>query len=418
MKKRFLILGLALATSVSFAQKKEIKKAERAIKSGKYTEALSNLNDAESTITNVDTGMQAQFYALRGEALAGSAGGNFNKLKDAAEAFERAIALDANISKSYSDVLHNLRSALINAAVSDQNNEQYAKAAEKLTLSYKVSQDPSDLFFAAGNQVNAKNYDEALTLYQKILDLGYTGETKEYVATHKETGEVVPFESENMRNIHVKSGEYIKPQVRTTASRKGEILKNMTLIYIQEGKTDEAKELMASARKENPNDVNLMRAEADMSYNMGDMRRYNELMNQIVATDPDNPEIHFNLGVASAELGEAEKAEKYYKKALELRPDYKGALINLAVLKLSKERDLVEQMNSLGTTRADNLRYDELKKQLEGIYREAIPYLENARNIDQKNVEITRTLMNIYGQLGEEAKQKELKARLDALEKN
>src|SRR5690606_29844403 len=295
---------------------------------------------------------------------------------------------------------------------------QYAKAAEKLTLSYKVSQDPSDLFFAAGNQVNAKNYDEALTLYQKLLDLGYTGETKEYVATHKETGEVVPFESENMRNIHVKSGEYIKPQVRTTASRKGEILKNMTLIYIQEGKTDEAKELMASARKENPNDVNLMRAEADMSYNMGDMRRYNELMNQIVATDPDNPEIHFNLGVASAELGEAEKAEKYYKKALELRPDYKGALINLAVLKLSKERDLVEQMNSLGTTRADNLRYDELKKQLEGIYREAIPYLENARNIDQKNVEITRTLMNIYGQLGEEAKQKELKARLDALEKN
>ena len=417
MKTRILITGLAFVSAISFGQKKEIKKAEKAIQSNKYSEALTYLSEAEPMLGSADNDLKAQFYAAKGEALLGSGGSDYTKLKKAAEAFTTALEMDPKIETQLSVPLQNLRAALINGAVKDQGAGQYKMATDKLYTSYTVSKDPSDLYFAASNAVNGKDYDAAIKYYQMVLDSGYTGETSEFVATNKETGEVEAFESENIRNIAVKSGQFIKPEKRVTESRKGEILRNMTLIYIEQGNNEKATALMETARAENPNDVYLMRADADMSYKMGNIARYNELMGKIVASDPENPEIYFNLGVGSAEIGNNEKAIEYYEKALELNPDYEAALINIAVLKLSGEDKMVEEMNSLGNSRADNQKYDELKEKRNALYTETLPYLEKALKLKPDSKEVVRTLMNIYGQLAEDAKYNEMKAKLEALEK-
>lgn len=417
MKTRILITGLAFVTAISFGQKKEIKKAEKAIKSNEYSEAITYLNEAESLLASADNDTKAQFYALKGQALLGSGGTDFTKLKASADAFSAALSLDPKMEAQLGEPLQNLRAALINGAIKDQNAQQYKQATEKLYASYMVTKkDTSDLYFAAGNAVNGKDYDSALNYYQMLLDQGYTGAAKEFVATNKETGEVEPFESENLRNISLKTGEYIKPEVRVTESRKGEILRNMTLIFIERGDTEKATALMKTARAENPNDVYLMRADADMSYKMGDVARYNELMEKIVATDPENPELYFNLGISNDQLGNKEKALQYYTKALELKPEYEAALINMAALKLSNEDKLVEEMNSLGNSSADNKKYEELKKERENSYKEALPYLEKAYQINASNQNVLKYLMNIYGQIGEDAKYKEAKAKLEALE--
>ena len=78
---------------------------------------------------------------------------------------------------------------------------------------------------------------------------------------------------------------------------------------------------------------------------------------------------------------------------------------------------MVEQMNALGNSSADNKKYDELKEQRKQIYTETVPYLTKALELNPNNSEVIRTLMNIYGQLGEDAKYKEMKAKLDAMEK-
>ncbi len=417
MKTRILITGLAFVSAISFGQKKEIKKAEKAVKSNEYSEALTYLGEAEAMLGSADNDMKAEFYAVKGEALLGSAGSDFKKLKGAAEAFSTSISLNPKIESEISEQLQNLRATLINGAIKDQNAQQYKMATDKLYTSYMVTKkDTSDLYFAAGNAVNGQDYDTAIKYYQMLLDLGYTGATNEFVATNKATGQVEAFETENIRNIAVKSGEFIKPESRVTESRKGEILRNMTLIYIERGDTEKAKALIKTARAENPDDVFLMRADADMSYKMGDNARYNELMEKIVASDPENPELYFNLGISNDQLGNQEKALEYYNKALELRPDYEAALINLAALKLSGEDKIVEEMNSLGNSAADNKRYDELKKQREQSYKEALPYLEKARAINPSNQNVLKYLMNIYSQIGEDAKYKETKAKLEALE--
>jgi len=417
MKTRILITGLAFASAISFGQKKEIKKAEKAIQSNEYSEALTYLSEAEPMLGSVDNDVKAQYYAAKGEALLGSGGSDYTKLKSAAEAFNKAIEMDPKMDAQLAAPIQNLRAALINGAVKDQSAGQYKLATDKLYTSYMVSKDPSDLYYAASNAVNGKDYDAALKYYQMVLDSGYTGETEEFVATNKETGEVEAFENENVRNIAVKTGEFIKPEKRVTESRKGEVLRNMTLIYIEQGNNEKATALMKTARAENPGDVYLMRADADMSYKMGDIARYNELMGQIVASDPENPEIYFNLGVGSAEIGNKEKAIEYYNKALELNPDYEAALINIAVLKLSGEDKIVEEMNSLGNSRADNQKYDELKQQRNDLYAETLPYLEKALKLKPDSKEVVRTLMNIYGQLADDAKYKEMKAKLESMEK-
>ncbi|HBC02773.1 MAG TPA: hypothetical protein DC015_00905 [Aequorivita sp.] len=417
MKTRILITGLAFVSAISFGQKKEIKKAEKAVKSSEYSEALTYLGEAETMLGSADNDTKAQFYAIKGEALLGSAGNDFNKLKGAADAFSTSLSLNPKIESEISEQLQNLRATLINGAIKDQNAQQYKMATDKLYTSYMVTKkDTSDLYFAAGNAVNGQDYDTAIKYYQMLLDLGYTGATNEFVATNKATGQVEAFETENIRNIAVKSGEFIKPESRVTESRKGEILRNMTLIYIERGDTEKAKALIKTARAENPDDVFLMRADADMSYKMGDNARYNELMEKIVASDPENPELYFNLGISNNQLGNQEKALEYYNKALELRPDYEAALINLAALKLSGEDKIVEEMNSLGNSAADNKKYDELKKQREQSYKDALPYLEKARAINPSNQNVLKYLMNIYSQIGEDAKYKETKAKLEALE--
>ncbi|MDX1783781.1 MAG: hypothetical protein R3361_06450, partial [Aequorivita vladivostokensis] len=123
------------------------------------------------------------------------------------------------------------------------------------------------------------------------------------------------------------------------------------------------------------------------------------------------------LGVGSGEIGKNDKAIEYYEKALELKPDYEAALINIAVLKLAAEDKLVEEMNSLGNSRADNQRYDALKEERKQIYRDVLPYLNKALELNPNNPEVVRTMMNIYGQLADDAKYKEMKAKLEALEK-
>ena len=174
--------------------------------------------------------------------------------------------------------------------------------------------------------------------------------------------------------------------------------------------------VMKEARAENPDDVSLMRAEADMVYQMGDMEAYSALMEQIIATDPENPELYYNLGVGSAKNGEADKAIDYYKKALKYDPDYAAAQINIAATMLTKEGAIVEEMNNLGMSKADNARYDVLKQKRKDLYMDVIPYLESAMKLRPDNVELVRTLMNIYDQVGNDAKSKEMKAKLAQME--
>ncbi len=421
MKTKFIVVLFLTLSTIGFSQKQELKSASKALKSGNLEVASEALKAAEGQLDAADEKMKAQYYFLKGQVLAAKSVDSIDNIEQAASAYNKTMDIEkASGSSKYtqeaSQKLQVLRQSLIESAIKDQNAKNYKGASEKLYLGYTTNKaDTTYLYYAAGNAVNGKDYESALRYYLELKDLGYKGISTEYYATNKETGEVEPFDSEQTRDFSIKSGTYIKPEDRKTDSKAGEIAKNIALIYISQGKDEEALTAIEDAKKDNPNDSALMQAEADVFYKLGNLEKYKELMEQIVANDPTNPDLLYNLGVSASRLGDNDQAMDYYKKALELKPDYASAQINIAAIILGNEKTIVDEMNNLGTSSKDYKRYDELKGQRMDLYRSAVPYLEAALQNKPDNIEALRTLMNIYYQL-DDPKADEVKNKLKALE--
>lgn len=415
MKTR-LVLVIALAiSSVAFAQKKEVKAIEKAIKSGSYGEAKTLVASASGLVSQMDEKTKEKFMLLKGQAYLGVDNKELADLEKAADAFK---ALEGTkYEQDGKNGLNNVVSALVNGAVDDQNSENYGNAAMKLEKAYNFKKsDTIYLYYAASNAINGKDYDNALRYYTALKDLNFQGRETILAATNVETGEQENFSNSNEREIAILAKTHVKPETIYSEPKSAEIAKNIALIYISQGKNEEALAAMADARSENPDDILLMRSEADIYLKMGKMDRYQAVIEQVLDKDPDNPELYYNLGVSADQQGDKDQAIKYYKKATELKSDYAAAYNNIAVLILSKERAIVDMMNSLGTSKADYAKYDALKLDRESVYREAMPYLEKALESRKDYLDVARSLQGIYSQLGMDSKADAMKVRIEQIE--
>lgn len=53
-----------------------------------------------------------------------------------------------------------------------------------------------------------------------------------------------------------------------------------------------------------------------------------------------NERVHFNLGMVCMDEGDAECAERWFRAAVHLKPDFRSALFNLALLLADRRRPL------------------------------------------------------------------------------
>ncbi len=413
MKTNIFTVALSFLSVAAVAQKSEIRDAGDAVEDGNYAEAKTELQTAESMLSEANEKWTERFYLYKGQAYLGNGeNASLEDLETAAEAFQKAQELgnEEEAVQGFDQV----RNALVQSAINDQNTEDFESASDKLYYSYQLNkQDTLYLYYAAANSLNGQDYTTALEYYKDLKELGFDGSGVEYLATNVETGEEEIMSTKEQRDIMLKTGEYENPQEREIPSKKGEIAKNIALIYIQEGEDEKAIEAIKDAKAENPDNIALLQAEADVYYRMGNKEKYNELMQEMVKKNPNDPNVYYNLGVTAAELGDNEKAIEYYKQALEIDPEMTNARMNIVVAILAKERAIIDEMNELGMSKEDNKRYEELEEERKDIYKQAVPYLEKVIESDPENVNVIRTAINIYNQLGEQEKAAELKARLE-----
>jgi hypothetical protein len=95
-----------------------------------------------------------------------------------------------------------------------------------------------------------------------------------------------------------------------------------------------------------------------------------------------------------------------------LDPKYINAYINMAAMKLEDEKAIIDGMNKLGTSADDMKRYNALKKKREDLFRSTIPYLAKAVELDPTNVDVAKTLLNVYSALEMTTEYKALKAKM------
>ena len=407
MKTKILIV-LALAFSmVGFAQKSELKAAEKALKSGATAEAKAQLDGIAGMIEGADARTQAQYHFLRGKVYADMANkGDNAAFKEAANSYNMVISTEEKSGKArYTSETKQLMGAmtndLVNSAVEDNKNKNFKAAAEKLYMSYSMSpKDTIYLYFAASSAVNGGHYDMALEQYNKLKDMGYDGSSIVYKATNVSTGEVETMD-QFQRDLMVKSGDYKDPIEERTPSKRAEIVKNIALIYSQLGQDDKAKAAFAEARADSPDDVNLILNEANLYYRLGDKDKFESLMSDAAEKAPDNADLHYNIGVINMEQENFEDARTAYRKALAIDPGYVNASLNLSTTYVNEGNSLIDEMNALGSSRDDIAKYDELKKKKDDLFLEGVAVLEGALKANPDNQGILTQLKNIYGALGD-----------------
>ena len=373
-----------------------------------YASAIDLLDSAKDLFDSSDDKIKAQAMLLYG------------KLHTSMEDFELAIkAFDMSKNLGSSDQILNpelrkLETAIITSAVGDNETEDFNAAAKKLKMVYDLNTETNSeyLYYAASSAVNSLDYPLALEYYELLRDIKYEGiETKFYI-TEVSSGNEIEINDEVQFKLLQKSKEYSNPREEETDSKFPEIVKNIALIYKELGQNDKALAAIEAARSSNPDDVGLIITAANIYFELGNKEAFKVAMSQAIEKEPNNAVLYYNLGVVSAELGEKEVAVSYYQTSIDLDPSNENSYLNLVALILEGEEDIVSEMNSLGTSRADNMKYDELKESRENLYKQTVPILKDLIDINN-NIEAIRTLMNIYGTIGDNSGYMEMKNLLE-----
>lgn len=390
MKKQILALSIGLISLGMFAQKNELKAVDKALRK-------NDVKTAKQTIESIDENAVEDKYKAKYYFLKGSAYGKSN-VKKAAEAYDKLFAVEkesgkAKYTKQAKPKLEALKKFVSEKAIQQYNvDKNYKQATKNFYLTYKLS--PTDTIFlynAAVSAGQAGEHDTSLEYFKKLQEIGYTGITTQYVATNKEGKEDI-FPSKITRKIAVQTGSHTNPVDKKTESKQADIIKRIAYVYVNQGKPELAIAAIEEARKSNPKDLNLILNEADMYIKLKKMDKFEELMKEAVKLDPNNHILFFNLGIVNQRQNKSKEAIGFFKKAIELKPDYGEAYLSLSDAILAGEKAIVDEMNK----NLNNFKkYEELEKKQKALYKEALPYLVKGDSI-KRTFGSVRTLLNIY----------------------
>ena len=421
MKKLITLICAFVIGSMSFAQKNEIKEVEKALKKNNFSDAKTYIAKAESLIGNMDDKTKDKFYFLKAKSLYSNGTVANEDIDKTLDAINSLLDLKSKTGKSkYSsealEIKNKLYSSVVNAAESAYKSRNFTVAADKYLQAYTL--EPKDTLFlyaSASSYLNDGKYDKSLELFEKLRELRYEGAGTKYTAVKKETGVTETFGDKKFRDIAVKSGDYIAPKSEKLPSKQGEILRYMALIYSTQNKSDKALELISKAKEYNPDDTQLVIAEAKAYLASNQKEKIKPLLeeaNGLIAGDAVNL---MNFGIFAMEIKENDLAKKYFKEASKIDPNMADPYLNLGALTLDGDQDLVDEMNGLGSSNADNKRYDELKEKRLNKYKTAIPFIEKAYEL-KPDLQTAKYLRDLYGAAFMTEKFKEMKQKVADLE--
>lgn len=425
MKKLMTLVLVFAVTTLSYAQKNEVKAIEKAIKNSNFSDAKSAVAAAEALMGSLDDKTKAKFYFLKAQALYANGAGTDKDVNEAIVSLDELKNLESAMGKlKYTEQANAMKFRMFNSFITKANNafnnKDYKTAAVRFEKVYRISPaDTTYLFNAAYSAVEDQDYDKALEYFIELKDLGYTGVKTNYYATNTETGQEELFSDKGSRDLSVKTLKtHIKPREALSNSRRADIVKNIAIIFVNKGENEKALAAIENAKADNPNDYNLILSEGNVYLKLGNEEKAAQLYQKALDMDPENPELNYNVGVLAMEAEQYEYAINAFKKTLVYKPSYSDAALNLSAIEINRGNAINDEMNTLGTSAADNKRYDELKAEKNIFFTNAAGYLEAfiENNPETNSLDILNQLKNVYGALGETEKYKATRAKLEALE--
>lgn len=126
-----------------------------------------------------------------------------------------------------------------------------------------------------------------------------------------------------------------------------------------------------------------------------------EVLNEILPKSPENYDLWNVKGNLHENQGETEEAIKCFQKALELNPKFADALGSMGRIYFNQA---VEKDNELSTSITNTAEYNKAKEQeVLPLYRQALPYFEQAHQLNADEHDYMVALRNIYYNLNDAA---------------
>ena len=232
----------------------------------------------------------------------GVALGSLGRLREAEEAYRKAIEIDPTLAAAWS----NLGNLLSNAGRTEEAEEAYRKAIET---------DPE----------YAKGWGNLGGLLSK------TGRTEEAEEAYRKAIDIDPQLAEEWHNLGILLSDAGREREAEEACRKAvdidpqlaEGWSNLGILLSDAGRAGEAEEAYRAGIDANPGDADLRNQLAYLLCETGRLSEAETVVREALAIDPDHSYANATLGLILFERDQLEEGRRCYEKAIEIKPDDK-----------------------------------------------------------------------------------------------
>ena len=387
MKKLFLVLAMACAMQVAFAQKsdadmqKAVDKALAAAQDAKKaTKAATWINLGKAYLaayanpsTNIAPGVDKMTFSMM-----------FKEKPASVETVEIQGEPYEKMSFSHLDVYFNSVGQLEMAVVSHPSVEGdlLGEAAKAYSKAFELGAKDKDVAPKMKEIVDSY-YQDAFNAY-KLGDMALASDLFKGAAdasclpgseaVNNDAAYNTAFTALATRN-YARAEEYYNKCLANDYTSEGNIYASLSEIALAKADTLGAKNYLATGLTAYPDNASILTNLINLYLTTNeDPAKIVELLDEAKKAMPDNPSLYYVEGNIYAGIKKYDEADAAYSKALEIAPTYDMAYYGLASVLLKRGEDLVDEMNALDVR--EYRKYDELQAKLIEVYKAAIDPFE------------------------------------------
>lgn len=396
MKYTFSALFIAMTLMVS-AQKRELRKIEKAVQSGQMDEALEIFNSIDESEVEEKYAGQYKFY--KSTVVAGVLGDQQPTYEDIQEA-EKLIAEskaagyeDKQLMAMVENAINSQKIQIVNSKLQSGKTEEAIVIVEDI---YEADNSNKDMLFTSAQlSYQVSDFDAARKKFQELFDAGYTGETVTFYAKSKSTGQEEVFPSKKLAEVAISTAKsHTDLREDKAPSKLGTILNNLVWLYKNDDQMQKAKFVFEKAQQRFPEDASLKMVTPDIYNTLGMTEEYKKAVANR-GKDITDPKVYDNLGTAAFKTKDYDNAINYFESSLELKEDSFITHVNLSNSYLEK----------------GNLEQTTAEEQQE-LYKKALSHLERAHELKPDNKNILPTMVSLYGVFEMTDKAEAIKAKM------
>ncbi|KAH8279438.1 hypothetical protein KR026_009582 [Drosophila bipectinata] len=219
----------------------------------------------------------------------------------------------------------------------------FPQAKPGVSYHARIAPNHLNVFINLANLIakNQTRLEEADHLYRQAISM-----RSDYVQAYINRGDIL------MKLNRTVQAQEVYEQALLYDSENADIYYNLGVVFLEQGKSQQAQVYFNKALELFPEHEQALLNSAILLQELGgeEARRVSRSrLYKVLAKDDQNEKVYFNLGMLAMDESSFDEAEQFFKRAIHLKPDFRSALFNLALLLADTKRplDAVPFLNQL-----------------------------------------------------------------------